>query len=127
MSEAALDAAPLPVGSIGRGSFGWWGVLCLIATEGALLGYLLFCYFYACVQLYGSMAPPGRPPLHFVLPMTGALILNSIALWWAERGIKRDALWQLRGGVAIALLLGVAFIILEIFEWLSKPFTPRSN
>src|ERR1700722_13663978 len=35
----------LPVGSIGRHAKGWWGMIMLIVTEGALFVYLLFAYY----------------------------------------------------------------------------------
>ena len=40
----------LPVGSIGRHANGWWGMMMLIVTEGALFVYLLFAYYYTAVQ-----------------------------------------------------------------------------
>ena len=34
----------------GRNSVGWWGMLCLIATESSLFAYLLFSYYYFALQ-----------------------------------------------------------------------------
>ena len=39
-----------PVGGIGHKSIGWWGMLCLIATEASLFAYLLFSYSIYAVQ-----------------------------------------------------------------------------
>jgi cytochrome c oxidase subunit 3 len=118
---------PLPVGAISRLSLGWWGVLTVIATEGALLAYLLFSYFYVTLQTYGSMAPPMKPPLHFALPMTGVLILNIGAMWWASHSSERNSRGALMGAVGAGLLLGLAFIALEFVEWFTKSFTPRAS
>ena len=35
---------------------GWWGLLCVVLTEGALFGYLLFSYLYYAVQLDPGMS-----------------------------------------------------------------------
>src|SRR5690242_18319650 len=73
MAEAIV-ATELPVGAVGRVSLGWWGVLSLIATEGALFSYLIFSYLYLAVQVgpnWGSEIPPA---LSFGIPMTGLLV-----------------------------------------------------
>ena len=49
VTQIAPDAE-LPVGSMGRHANGWWGVVTLITTEGALFGYLLFAYPYLAAQ-----------------------------------------------------------------------------
>jgi heme/copper-type cytochrome/quinol oxidase subunit 3 len=103
----------LPVGAVGTLSLGWWGGLTAVATEGALLVYLLFSYFYVTVQTFGNMTPPGRPPLQYALPMTGVLILNIGAMWWASHSTRRNETTLLTAATGIALLLGVAFIPLE--------------
>ena len=60
MSEPAVQLTPddyglgshmLPVGSVHRQGVGWSGVLCLIATEASLFGYLIFSYCYFAVQM----------------------------------------------------------------------------
>jgi heme/copper-type cytochrome/quinol oxidase subunit 3 len=50
MAEAAYDVGSLPVGASGHNSVGWWGMLCLIATESCLFAYLLFSYYYIALQ-----------------------------------------------------------------------------
>ena len=45
MAEVISLDKPLPVGSAGKRSGGWWGVVSLIVTEGSLFAYLLFTYF----------------------------------------------------------------------------------
>ena len=47
MSDAA-SAPMLPVGEVERKGVGWWGILSVIATEGAVFGYLaLWLVFHA--------------------------------------------------------------------------------
>ena len=58
----ALSYPALPVGGVRRLGVGWWGVLCVLLTEGALFAYLLFSYGYCAVQLDPSWSA-GRPAL----------------------------------------------------------------
>ena len=60
-AEALYRGEALPVGSKGRLSSGWWGMVTLLATETALFAYLLFSYFYIASQSGGAW-PPGGPP-----------------------------------------------------------------
>jgi len=72
MSEAIQSAQALPVGSEGKRSGGWWGVLALIVTEGSLFGYLLFTYFYLAAQSEQHWPPDGLPVL--LMPGLNTLI-----------------------------------------------------
>jgi heme/copper-type cytochrome/quinol oxidase subunit 3 len=120
MTEAALGA--LPVGSRGRNSLGWWGVLCLIATEASLFAYLLFSYAYLALQNGPGWSPEPHPSLALALPNTAVLLSSSVAVWWAERGIVRRKPGQPVIGLAVAIGLGVIFVTVQLFEWAAKPF-----
>jgi cytochrome c oxidase subunit 3 len=63
MSEALWQGSELPVGSIGTRSNGWWAMLFIILTEGALFAYLLFSYYYLAIQPHTAAWPPGRSPI----------------------------------------------------------------
>ncbi len=114
---------PLPVGSIGRDSSGWWGMWGVIATEGALFAYLLFSYFYIAAQATTPWPPAGAPKLGMASFGTLVLVAASLTVWWGERGIMRGRPGQLRVGLAATLVLGVGFLALQLREWSDKPFT----
>ncbi len=57
-------------------------MLCVIASEAALFGYLVFSYFYYAVQLDDAGCPE-LPPFRFSLPGVIVLIASSIAIVWA--------------------------------------------
>lgn len=120
MTDAALGT--LPVGSRGRNSLGWWGVLCLIATEASLFAYLLFSYAYLALQNGPGWSPEPHPSFSLALPNTLILLSSSVAVWWAERGIAGRRPGQPLIGLAIAIGLGVIFISVQMFEWAAKPF-----
>lgn len=113
----------LPVGSKGRLSSGWWGMLVVIATEAALFAYLLFSYFYISAQTVGPWPPNGPPELQLAIPGTFLLMLGSVTMWWGERGIRAGRRGQLLGGLAASITLGVGFTVLEVIEWSRKGFT----
>ena len=126
MSDAALHYPPLQVGAGRRLGVGWWGVLCLIATEGALFIYLLFSYAYTALQNDPTWMPE-PPTLKLALPNTGLLLLSSVAVWWGERSNRKGKRAQVSLGVGIAILLGIAFVGVQLMEWHSKSFTLRSG
>src|SRR5215467_11398379 len=113
----------LPVGSKGRLSSGWWGMLAVIATEAALFAYLLFSYYYVSAQRVGPWPPGGMPKLDLAIPGTIVLILGSVTMWWGERGIRRGRRGPLLLGLGLSILLAIAFIWLELTEWTRKGFS----
>ncbi len=131
MSEGVVETRPavalaqpqqLPVGPVGRRGLGLWGVGTLIATEAALFGYLLFCYYYV-----GATAPTGwllesRPSLALAAPNTVILLISSLFAWLGERGVLDQRRGKALFGFGVALLLGIAFTVIQFFEWQAKPF-----
>jgi cytochrome c oxidase subunit III len=127
-AEQLLQDEALPVGSIGRRSNGWWAMLFIMLTEGALFAYLLFAYYYLAVQPHtGPWPPNGAPSLHLALPNTLLLLASSVAAWWGERGIESGRSGRLAIGLAAALVLGTAFVGVQLAEWHAKPFGIASN
>ena len=118
MSEVALRSKSLPVGSFGRLASGWFGVWCLVATEGSIFAYLIFSYFYLASQAVGQWPPNGVPVFTLAGPNTIILLLSSVALIWAERsGARRAARGRLLGGIVLAFIFGSAFVGVQIMEW----------
>lgn len=126
MSEV-VHVPPLPVGPVGRIGLGWWGMLCVIATEAALFAYLLFAYFYYAVQLTGNWLPERLPSLHYALPGVILLVISGGAVWIAEHGVRRGREKPLSFGLAVALLLGISFAVLQSLDWEHEAFTLRSG
>jgi len=118
---------PLPIGSKGRLSSGWWGMWTVIATEASLFAYLLFSYFYVGAQTTGRWPPEGTPPLTLAVAGTVVLLVGSVTMWWGERGIRAGRRGQLLIGLGSSVLLAVAFLVLEGIEWSRKSFTPTSH
>ena len=115
------------IGSIGRRASGWWGMVTLIATEASLFAYLLFSYYYFAVQYGRPWLPAELPSFRLSAPNTVILILSSVAVWFAEHGIRHNRRGRLVLGLLVGLILGVVFVGIQIREWLDKPFTYASH
>jgi heme/copper-type cytochrome/quinol oxidase subunit 3 len=134
MAEAAFNSGAhdiavgrLPVGSAGKKSSGWFGMLSLIATEASLFLYLLFSYYYAAIWSNGGFLPQKLPKFDLSAPDTAVLLLSSVAAWWGEKGARKGARAQLAAGLAVAFVLGAIFVGVQVLEWKGKPFRPDSS
>lgn len=126
MVQVPLHTASLPVGSTGRQAFGWWGMLTVIMTEGALFAYLLFSYYYFQVQ-NGREWLPELPSFVFSAPQSVAVVLAAAAMWWSERAVIVNQRRQQSIGIGACLVLGFVFVVVECLEWSSKPYTLSSS
>jgi cytochrome c oxidase subunit 3 len=128
MPDAAVQALPaLPIGAKGRNSVGWPGMLCLIATESSLFAYLLFSYYFFAVQRGQAWLPETHPSLLLAGPNTLVLLASSGCVWWGEEGVKRARRRQHLLGLGAGIVLGVIFLVVQGFEWKSKPFRLDSS
>ncbi|SAL01221.1 cytochrome c oxidase subunit I [Caballeronia pedi] len=125
MSELA-DALPerttLPAGSPGERSGGWWGCLTLVATEAALFGYLIFSYLYLASQTTQPWPPEGLPKLGLGLANTSILLSSSVFVWGSERFVRRGRRGMGALMLAIAIVLGVVFVAIQLKEWSNHPY-----
>jgi len=117
----------LPVAAKETNSTGWWGVLCLIATEGSLFAYLLFSYYYIAVQRGAAWSPEPHPDMTLAAPNTVILLSSSVAAWWGEQGAKQGKRGRLLLGLGGAILLGGVFLVVQLFEWKQKTFSLSSG
>lgn len=127
MAEVMQLQQPLPVGSESKRSGGWWGMLALIATEASLFAYLLFSYFYLSSQTEQHWPPEGLPVLFMPGVNTLILLTSSVCVWASERCIqRRQSNWALVA-MALALILGVCFVAIQLNEWGKKTYGMASN
>jgi heme/copper-type cytochrome/quinol oxidase subunit 3 len=110
------DFGELPIGASGRRSVGWWGMVAVVATEGAFFAYLLFSYFYLA-SVATNPWPTDIPHLALPILNTCILVVSSLFVWWGERGIIGGNGTRLRIGYGVAIALGVTFLILQGVEY----------
>jgi cytochrome c oxidase subunit 3 len=107
---------------------GWWGVLCVIATEGMLFVGLLSSYFFIWAGSphwpQGGIAAPdlGRISI-FTVILLGSSIPIFVAEWASHRGHLRLAL----DAMLVAFVMGAAFLVNQVIEYHGLGFGWRDN
>jgi heme/copper-type cytochrome/quinol oxidase subunit 3 len=105
-------------------------MMLVCASEAALFAYFIVSYFYL------GASNPAWPPAGVQLPklekpliMTVLLVSSSVVLVLAERQREHGRRSVYRGGVALTVLLGIAFLALQAGEYREKLRTlaPTSN
>ena len=131
IAETGMPGEVLPEHGVGPRSFGWWGMVWLIATEATLFALLLASYFYLRFRSpHWPPEPIEAPKLMLPLIMTAILWSSSIPVHIAEKGIEKGNQFRLRWGLALGWLLGAAFFVITVaVEWPETlhEFTPREN
>lgn len=124
MAEAISRSPRLPLHGRGRVGTPWWGMLCLIATEGILFAYLIFAYAYLGSQGPSVNWPPTGhpPPLLLATVATVLLLASSGTAEWGKRVARRGNLGLARLAYALTIALGCGFVALSGKEWSDKPF-----
>ena len=126
--DDALHPERLPVDAEGHRATGWWGMVLLIATEASLFAYLLASYFYLSSMSRGPFTNGyGPPELRLALPNTALLIASSGTMWWAERGMARGRGARLGIGLGLTMLLGGAFLGVQLHEYGTLRFRPQTD
>lgn len=128
MADISISPSTLPFEGRGLRSAGWWGMLCLIATEAILFVYLIFSYAYLGSQAQGRWPSTGDPSLLLAGPDTIVLLASSLVLVWGVRAFdRRRADGRLRTALAVTLLMGAVFVAVQGLEWHNKPFKLGDN
>lgn len=127
MARASTASTAFPVHGQGLVGTPWWGMLCLIATEGILFVYLIFSYGYLASQSRGPFVPGGPPSLDLALPATILLLASSGTAEWSKRIARRGNLGLSRLALGLTLLLGSGFVVLSGIEWSKKPFALQDS
>lgn len=123
MTEVMLaQPTPLPVGPVRDYGIGRGGMFALIASEAALFGYLLFSYYYTGASDPAGWVIEAHPKLRLALPNTVILLSSSVAIWFAERATRRGERIRALAGTGIALVLGIIFVSVQVFEWKGKSY-----
>ena len=126
-SHEVLTIGRLGLGSVGKGSSGWSGMMTLIVTEAFLFAYLLFSYYYMFLQFGRDWLPPELPSFRLSGPNTAILILSSVAVWFGEHSIKKNKRGLCFLALLVGFVLGAAFVGIQIREWMEKPFVLSSS
>jgi cytochrome c oxidase subunit III len=97
----------------------WWGMVMFITTEATLFACLLSSYFYIRFSVSAAWPPAGMedPKLKKALIMTGLLLCSSGPMVWADHAVRHGKVRQLQIGLALTMLLGISFLIVQSSEY----------
>lgn len=105
---------PPEEGQVGGRSRLWWGMVLLIVSETGLFvaGFLALAPH---VDIFGPAAPAPFRDLNHPLTLVASLVLwgSGVVGGWAVKGDRR----RLRRGLAVTILLGLAFVGYQAFEY----------
>ncbi len=107
---------------------GVWAMWCVIATEFSLFACLFAAYFYLGNNK-NRWAVDKPPKLLLALIMLALLLTSSAVLRWGEKQVKQRRYASGRLMLALTILIGVAFLALQGFEYADhwKSLTPYSD
>ena len=115
-SDHLLPAAWKPSREVG-----WWAMTLVCMSEAALFAYFITSYFYLGAS-NPAWPPAGveKPKLEIPLIMTGLLLSSSVVLVVAEKQREHGRRAVYRAGTALTVLIGVAFLMLQVTEYREK-------
>jgi heme/copper-type cytochrome/quinol oxidase subunit 3 len=112
-----LDLSKLPPHGLGTASLTWWGTLAFMLIEGTgfALSIVVYLYLMSLAPHWPLNAPPPDllPGSVLTLLLVASLAPNVLIARWA----RQQNLAKVRIGLIVMSLLGVAPLIVRIFEF----------
>jgi len=99
-----------------RISTGKIALLVTLGTESVFFLTLLVAYAALRDQVSWNV-PHTLTRLTIPLVNSGILLASALAAWWSGNAIRRDRQTALRGGLLVTLLLGLIFVMGQIYEF----------
>jgi cytochrome c oxidase subunit III len=104
------------------------GMLLFIISEIMVFGAFFTAYFFIRVAQGDPWPAPGTHlPLEVAGMNTAILVSSSFTLHWAEAAIKKGNHFGLKAGMFTTLLLGCAFLFIQINEYANIGFAPQDH
>jgi cytochrome c oxidase subunit 3 len=112
-----LDITRLPPHGLGTASLTWWGTLAFMLIEGTgfALSIIVYLYLMSLAPHWPLNAPP--PDLLPGSAITGLLIASLLPNILVARWARQQNLARVRIGLIVMSLLGIAPLIIRIFEF----------
>ncbi|MET3973103.1 cytochrome c oxidase subunit 3 [Bradyrhizobium sp. i1.4.4] len=122
-----FDLGKLPLHGMGAASLTWWGTLAFMLIEGTgfALAIAVYLYLMSLATVWPINAPPPSllPGTLVTLILLVSLVPNILVSHWAERQDLR----KVRIGIVIMSILGIAPLIVRIFEFPALKVSWDSN
>ena len=108
-------------------SVAWWGMVCVLVTEGAFFLYLLASYFYLASTSTNAFPTHGPPEIRLALLNTCILFASSVTLELGKRAVRRGNNGRAAIGTGVTILLGLVFIALQLVEYSGHAGRPTDD
>lgn len=112
-----LDLGKLPLHGLGAASVTWWGTLAFMLIEGTGFALVIAAYLYlmslAAIWPINAPAPDLLPGTLVTAILLTSVVPNSLISRWAGRQDLR----KVRIGMVIMSVLGIAPLVVRIFEF----------
>ena len=117
MKPRAIDVSHLPDYAFGHRNIMWWGGASFMAIEGMMFALLIVSYVY--LKGRSPEWPPGyfAPILFWGTLNTAVLLASSVPNHLAKKAAERMDLQGLRLWLGVAIIFGLAFCAIRIFEF----------
>lgn len=111
------EVASLPAHAIGHRTLLWWGVIGFIVIEST--GFVLAGGAYFFLMNHTQPWPPNHAPPGLLLSgvFTAILLVSEIPNFWTERVAHRHEATQVRIGLILMSLVGIALIAIRLSEF----------
>ena len=116
------------------------GIYLFLASEAMLFGSFFAAYFFARVAVPNPVWPPFIPkfaaegvfvqyelPVFLALINTIILVTSSVTVHWAVTSCKNNYRTGLIAGLGLTAFLGLAFLLIQIREYMRIGFSPRDE
>jgi heme/copper-type cytochrome/quinol oxidase subunit 3 len=106
----------------------FWAMIFLVAIETMVFATLISTYFY--LRMGEPQRPPaGMDPPKLLLPTVNTLVLpaSSVAVYWADSGVKEGNQRALRVWMLAAVGLSVLFLLLKVVEYGNVEYGPADH
>ena len=104
------------------------GMLLFIISEIMVFGAFFTAYFFIRIAQGDPWPAHGTHlPLEVAGMNTAILVSSSFTLHWAEAAIKKGNRFGLKAGIFTTLLLGCAFLFIQINEYANIGFAPQDT
>jgi len=112
-----LQLSDLPLHGRHSASPTWWGTLTFMLLEGSAFALCIGIYLYlqGLASEWPLSAPPPRPGPGTVVTLI--LLASLVPNWLLKRWAGRNALRQVQLGMVIMTLLGIAPLVVRVFEF----------
>jgi cytochrome c oxidase subunit III len=112
-----IDVSTLPTFAYGHRNIVWWGTGAMMIIEGSMFALLIVSYIY--LKGRNQHWPPGffAPVLFWGTLNTAVMLLSVVPNYIYKRAAEALDLYRMRRWMLVALVFGVAFNIIRIFEY----------